>query len=473
MTQQGLLILVAYFTLLAVLVRLCHRKVQSEKEFILGNRSLSFWLTALSAHASDMSAWLFLGYPALVFEGGVFAAWAAIGLIAGMFLNWQFVAARLRKATERLGSLTLSSYFEARLQDTSGRVRLISSVMSIFFFTCYVASGLAALGVLAEALLGLSPVAGSLAGLAFVVGYVLFGGYRTVAWIDLFQGFFLLGVIFFIPAYVLYHMGGFSILFSQVEAGQRTASLFPNTDFKTFWQLILMAAGWGLGYFGQPQILTKFMGIADVKKMSQAKYLGMGWQGITLGCATFIGLIGIVLFPQGVADTQYVILDIVKMVCPLWIAGLVLCAVVAATTNVMAAHLLVVASNLSEDIYKTWIHPTASSARLLLISRAGVILVASVACAVALCQFSSVYYIVLYAWSGLGAAFGPLVLLSLYSSRLTATGACFGIATGGLVTALWPYLDRDIPPLIPGFILSALVIYVVSLLTAPAAEKAI
>ncbi|MEN9343710.1 MAG: putative symporter ycgO [Chlamydiota bacterium] len=457
--KQELFTLSAYFTILFIFVRLCHKKVRSESEFILGNRSLNFWLTALSAHASDMSAWIFLGYPALVFEGGVFAAWAAIGLTLGMFLSWQFVAPPLRRFTEELKTLTLSSYFEERFQDKSGSLRLLSSLISIFFFTCYVASGLSALGVLSESLLGFSYNAGMLAGLIFIVLYVLWGGYRTVAWIDLFQGFFLLGIILFIPLSLILQSGGIAPILDSVGSKNISTSLIPEYSLSTGWQILMIAAGWGLGYFGQPQILTKFMGIKEPQEIRKAKYLGMSWQILSLGGATLVGLVSIFFFPKGVADSQQVILDLVKLMFSPFVSGLVLCAIVAATTNVMAAHLLIVASHLSEDLYKPF-QKTASSKQLLFISRLGVVLIASTAFGISLLKLASVYQIVLYAWSGLGASFGPVVLFSLYSKKISPQVAFTGMLTGALVAAVVPSIPfLNIPPIIPAFLCNSLILY--------------
>ncbi len=462
------IILFVYFAALLSVIYFSYKKQKSDADFLLGNRSLNFWLTALSAHASDMSGWLFLGYPALVFSGGVFATWAAIGLIIGMFLNWQWVAPRLRIATEHFGSLTLSAYFEKRFEDPSGILRFISGFMSLLFFTIYISSGLIAMGVLVESLLGLSYYVGIVVGLGIVVSYVFLGGYRTVAWIDLFQGCFLLAVIVAIPLYLLAQFGGFQPVLQAVAAKQISTSLLPSFEIKTFWNIFLTAAGWGLGYFGQPHILTKFMGIKDPSEIHKAKYVGISWQTIALGAATVVGLIGIFLFPQGLADPQQVILSIVKKTLSPLFAGLVLCAILAATTNVMSAHILIVASNLSEDFYKR-VKKSVSPSELLWVSRLSVIAIGLVALSIAFFKPSTIYQLVLYSWSGLGASFGPLVLLSLYMKRINKQGAFAGILTGGLTAALWPYFDAvcrlEIPSIIPAFAFSLGAIYLVSLLT--------
>ena len=460
---------ITYFLVLSAIALLSYRKQKSETDYIIGNRSLNFWLTALSAHASDMSSWLFLGYPALIFLTGVTGAWAAIGLIVFMFLNWQFVAPKIRTITEQTNSLTLSAYFENRFGDTSGSIRIVSALMSVLFFTVYISSGLVAMGILVESLFGLNHLIGLSIGLFVVVAYVFLGGYRTVAWIDLFQGFFLLGVIVLIPAILVAKARGMGTIMQSVANQHLTTSLVPSWDLKNLLKYILIALGWGLGYFGQPHIITKFMGIRNVRDMSKAKYLGMSWQTIALLAATIMGLIGIYTFPAGDSNPEHVILDIVKTTLPAFFAGLVLCAILAATTNVMAAQILVVASNLSEDFYKRLVSRKANSHELLWVSRGSVILIALLAFAIAFFNISTIYKLVFYAWSGLGSAFGPLVLLSLYRKKLNKYGAFFGILAGGLVAVIWPYYDAlyqwEIPSLIPGFIVGFIVIEGVSSLT--------
>jgi len=458
-----------YFTILLLVAFFFTKKQKTDTDFVLGNRSLNFWLTALSAHASDMSSWLFMAYPALIFTTGVFSAWAAIGLIIGMFLTWQFVAPKIRTATEQTNSLTLNAYFEAHFKDTSGKIRFVSASMSIFFFTIYIASGLVGLGLLVESLFNLNYMVGISVGLGIVVIYVFAGGYRTVAYIDLVQGFFLLGVILFIPLYLLLQIGGLSPVMQAVHAKGLSTSLFPNFSGATLWKILMPAMGWGLGYFGQPHIITKFMGIKEVSDMSRAKWLGMSWQTTALSAATLLGIIGIYLFPQGLDNPEYMILEVVKTTLMPFFAGLVLCAILAATTNVMAAQLLVVASNLAEDFYKKLFRKQASSGELLLISRLSVIFIACVAFIIAFFKVSSIYKLVFYAWSGLGASFGPLVLLSLYTKKINRHGAFAGILVGGISAMTWDFLKFEnlfgVPSMIAGFTLSTLTILIVSFFT--------
>jgi solute:Na+ symporter, SSS family len=458
-----------YFAVILLIAFASYRKQQSDSDFIIGGRSLNFWLTALSAHASDMSSWLFLAYPSEIFNQGVFYAWAAIGLTGFMFLNWQFIAPRIRTVTEQLGSLTLNSYFETRFGDRSGAIRVVSALMAILFYTFYITSGLYALGILVESLFGLSYVLGISFGLLVVVIYVFMGGYKTVAWIDLFQGFFLLGVIVFIPVFLLLKFGGTGPVLHAVSMKGISTQLFPDLSPKTLWQILMITAGWGLGYFGQPHIITKFMGISRVSEMHKAKWLGISWQSIALLSATWIGLVGVYMFPQGLKESQELILDIVKTTFPPFFAGLVLCAIVAATTNVMAAQILVVASNLAEDIYKRLFRKEASPVELLWVTRGGVIFISLVGFIIAYFKITTIFQLVLYAWSGLGASFGPLLLLSLYLNNLNRYGAFAGILVGGVTAAVWPLFKEPlgIGAMVAGFACSIVAILGVSYATRP------
>lgn len=457
----------SYFAIVLSIAFFSYKKQSSNTDFIIGNRSLNFWLTALSAHASDMSSWLFLAYPAAIFTQGVFYGWAAIGLTGFMFLNWQFIAPKIRTITEQLGSLTLNSYFESRFGDTSGSIRIVSGIMAVLYFTIYIASGLVGLGLIVESLFSMSYLLGISFGLFIIVIYVFLGGYKTVAWIDLFQGFFLLGVIVFIPAYMLIHSGGIEPIIKAIELKKISTSLFPDFSPKTFWIIAMTVTSWGLGYFGQPHIITKFMGIRRVTDMNKAKWVGISWQITALTAATFIGLIGIFIFPQGIQETEKLILDIVKMTFSSFFAGLVLCAILAATTNVMAAQVLVVASNLTEDFYKKLFRKQANQKELLWVSRASVVLVSLVGYIIAFFKPTTIYKLVLYSWSGLGASFGPLLLLSLYTTNITRQGAFAGILAGGITAAIWPHFEDPlgISAVLAGFICSCIAIEATSLLT--------
>lgn len=460
---------VCYFIVLFFVGFLSYRRHLSETDFIIGSRSLNYWLTALAAHASDMSSWLFMGYPAVLFAQGASNIWIAVGLLLFMFLNWQFVAPKIRVATEQFNSLTFSSFFESRLADTSGLIRVFTAIISLIFYTIYISAGLVGLGLLIETLFGIDYYIGIIIGILIVVPYVFTGGYVTLAWIDLFQGFFLMGVIIFVPLYVLPLVGGWEGVVAQAAAKNISLSFLPSFTGMGILQTVLTISGWGLGYFGQPHIVTKFMGIKNVHEMAKSKYIGMSWMVVSLAAATLVGLVGIAFFPSGLHDTEQVFIEMVKLTFHPVIIGFILCAVLAATINAMSSQVLVLSSSLTEDFYKRIFRRDAPSSELLLVSRLGVILVAIVAFIIAYGKFSTIYSLVLYAWSGLGASFGPLLLFSLYSKQINRYGAWCGILLGGSSAAIWPYLNKQIPVAVPsvviGFVISSLGIMIVSHLT--------
>ncbi len=463
MNTVGIITFFIYSACLLAVVLLTFRKQNSDADYVLGNRSLNKWMVALSAHASDMSDWLFMGYPMLIFTTGVFSAWVAIGLIVFMFLNWQFVAPRIRLLTGEMDNLTLYSYFETRLNDKTKTIKLFSAFISFLFLTVYISAELVGMGLLVYSLFGLSYTAGITIGLFVIAAYVFVGGYKTVAWIDLFQGIFLLLVVIVIPLKILYQIGGIGPVMDSIRAQHLQTSLLPDFSVNTISQIIFLSVGWGIGYFGQPHIITKFMGIKNAGDIRQAKYIGISWQVLTLGAATFIGMIGINLFPNGLLNPQLVALDIVRDTLSPIFSGLILCAILAATTNVMAAQILVVASSMGEDVYKGFLFKNASPVQALWASRISVVIVGMIAYVIAYYKIDTIYHLVLYAWSGLGASFGPLLLFSLYSNRLSRKEALSGMIVGALTAAVWPCVNKilgsDIPPIIPAFLLNFLTMY--------------
>ncbi len=468
MLFQEILAIVLYFAGLFTIGFLSYRKQHTDTDFIMGGRSLGYWLTALAAHASDMSSWLFIAYPASLFIGGMKEAWTGIGLFVCMFLNWQFIAPKIRTATEQFNSLTFSSFFENRLGDRSGMIRVFTALILFVFYTIYISAGLVGLGLLLETLFQIPYSIGVIVGIVIVIPYVFMGGYATLAWIDLFQGLFLMCVIIFVPLYMLPNVGGWDGIRTAAAAKNLSFALFPSFNFHAVTEVLLMSFGWGLGYFGQPHIVTKFMGIRNVHDIAKSKYIGMSWMFLSLSAATLVGLVGIAYFKSS-QDPQLMFIDMVKNSFPPFVIGLILCAVLAATINAMSSQVLVLSSSFTEDFYKRLFRKQATPKELLLVSRLGVILVSLIAFAIAYGKVSTIYSLVLYAWSGIGSSFGPLIVLSLYSKNVNKYGAWAGIVSGGLIAGLWPYLNRffplQMPAMVPGFIVGILSIIIVSRLT--------
>ncbi len=461
----------AYFCILLAIGLISHRKQSSAADFIVGNRSLNFWVTALSAHASDMSSWLFMAFPAAIYIGGLSQAWIAVGLLTGMFLNWQLVATKLRTATEKNDSYTLSTFFERRFKDNSGAIRVVTALMSIFFLTCYISAGLIAMGGIFESVFGINFYVGLTISSVVILVYTFVGGFITVAWTDLFQALFLICMIIMVPflAYTTLDDGWNTIL-AVAQSKKISLSFVPDLSFTSVLAIIFLIMQWGLGYFGQPHIVTKFMGIKETSELNKSKYVGMAWQLIALSAAACIGLVGMAYFKEGLANPELIFVEMVKSLFHPLAGGFVLCGVLAASMSTMDSQILVCAAVLSEDFYKHLFKKEASPKELLVTSRIGVVLVSALSLFLALNRNSTILEAVLYAWSGLGCAFGPLMLMSLYSKRANKYGAITGVFTGGLIAGTWdlvnPYItDLVIPAMIPGFFISLFSIYIVSLLT--------
>lgn len=463
----------ALFFYLSILVFIgfkSHLKHQTSNDFILGSRKMNFWLTALAAHASDMSSWIFMAYPAVIFSTGLINIWVAVGLTFFMFLNWHYVAPKLRKMTEHYNSLTLPSFFESRFQDTSGFLRISTVIISLVYYTVYISAGLVGLGILIETLFGVPYLFGVSVGILIIIPYLFIGGYVTLAWTDLFQGIFLICAIVLVPLYALPEIGGIKGLQTALQAKKSLEGIFPSFSFLTCFKIFSLITSWGLGYFGMPHILTKFMGIKNVEEMPKSKWFGISWQIISLTAATFVGLIGVAFFAKtGLVDDQLVFINIVTSLFTPFTAAFILCAILGATITCMDSQILVLASNLTEDLYKKVVKKEASSRELLFVSRLSVLAVAVISYILAITTSSSIFSIVSYAWFGLGASFGPLVIFSLYAKSVTRMGAFSGIISGALIAGFWPLVNNfipvDIPTLIPGFFISSFTIWLVSIMT--------
>lgn len=448
----------AYTLILLCIAFVSVRKQRSAADFMVGGRSLNFWLTALAAHASDMSSWFLMGLPGILFAEGFINIWITISLLLFMFLNWHFVAPKVRAMTEKSRTLTFSSFFESRYGDSTGVTRLLSAAMLLLFFTIYVSAGLIGLGMLINTFFGVSYHGAIGISLAIVIPYLLLGGYNTLAKTDLFQGLFLLAVVLFVPFYVVAsHFGSFDMLSVAAKGKESLLSALPKG--KTGWLTVFyLMGGWGLGYFGQPHIVTKFMGIRDVGDMRKAKIVGMSWQLLALAAIVLISYVGMGFFPNGLGDNELVFIDMVNAVFHPFFAGFILCAVFAATISTINSQILVLASTLAQDCYKRSFCKSASEKRVVTVSRLCVIAIALLAFGIAWIKPSSIFSLVAYSWGGLGATFGPLLLFALYRKNLSPMASWLGLAVGGGMATFWPlidtYLGTGAPAILPSFVLS-------------------
>jgi sodium/proline symporter len=447
------------------------KKKSDSDDFILGGRSTHWLLTALSAHAADMSDWLFMGLPAAVYTIGASQIWIPIGLLCGMFCSWHFVARRLRIATEQYQAYTLASYFKKRFNDTSGLLVATAALLSFFFFAIYVSVGLKGIGYVLQSAFHIPYHVGICIGLCIVLPYLLLGGFSSVAMLDLFQGIFLLGMLVLVPIYAYVQLGSFGEIVRAAHAKGISLALIPDVSFKGVLALLLNPFSWCLGYFGMPHILTKFMGTANPDEINKAKYVGISWQLLATCAAVSVGLVGIAFFSGGVpGKTEFIFIEMAKSLFSPFIAGLVLCAILAATISTIDSQLLVLAGIVAEDFYKNIINPAASSAQVYKVYQGAIAGGALVGLACAVNEQSSIMSLVQYAWAGLGAAFGPLVLVSLYSSYPNKYGALAGLLSGSCIAVTWDYLnplltDMQIYAMVPAFMGNFVAIYVVSWLT--------
>ena len=451
------------------------RSTKNFDDYILGGRSLGPFVTALSAGASDMSGWLLMGLPGAVFLSGISESWIAIGLTLGAWINWKLVAGRLRVHTEyNNNALTLPDYFTGRFEDKSRILRIISALVILLFFTIYCASGIVAGARLFESTFGMSYETALWAGAAATILYTFIGGFLAVSWTDTVQASLMIFALILTPVIVIISVGGFGDSLEVIKQKSiENVDMLKGLNFVA----IISLMGWGLGYFGQPHILARFMAADTVKSLKKARRIGMGWMILCLGGAVAVGYFGIAYFghhPEQVSamdgNPERIFIALATLLFNPWIAGVILSAILAAVMSTLSCQLLVCSSAITEDFYKGFLRPDAAQSELVWIGRLMVLAVAIIAIIIAADPESRVLGLVSYAWAGFGAAFGPVVILSVFWKRMTAAGALAGMLAGALVVVFWkPLTGSSLYEIVPGFIACAVAIVVVSLLTKPSA----
>lgn len=444
-------------------------------DFILGGRRLGSWVTALSAQATDMSGWLLMGLPGLAYASGFDSVWLLLGLVVGTWMNWRWIAAPLREATERLGdSLTLPDYFERRFDDRSRMLRTVSALLILVFFVFYTSSGFVAAGRLFEALFGLPYIEAMLWGSAVMLAYTFLGGFLAVSWSDVLQGSLMFFALVIVAVLGISLAGGFETMIQRLTVlDAQLLDPFVADEGATLGVIgIVSLLAWGLGYAGQPHILARFMAAKSSAHLLIARRVAMGWVIIVLVAAVLVGLSGRLVLPQTLTgtDTEKVFIIMATTLLPSTIAGLCLAGVMAAIMSTASAQLLVASSACAKDFYGSFWRPEATATELLWAGRAAVLAIAALAFALALDPDSKVLELVAWAWAGFGAAFGPPIILSLYWKGMTRAGALAGILVGGLTVILWKQGAAlggvfALYELLPGFVFSMLAIVVVSRFT--------
>ena len=448
-----------------------YRKTKNLSDYVLGGRGLGSWVTAMSAQASDMSGWLLMGLPGYAYLAGLESIWIAIGLAAGTYLNWKFVAARLRKYTELAGdSITLPDFFENRFRDKSKIIRIISALFILIFFIIYTSSGFVAGAKLFSTIFELSYFSALIIGVAVIISYTFLGGFLAVSWTDFFQGTLMFIAIVTVPVVAVSAIGGVSDFFTIVENtnAEWMKPLTESDGSSLGFLAILSMLGWGLGYFGQPHILARFMAIKNAKMIKRSRLIAMNWVVISLFASVLVGLIGAVYLDVNLQgpDTETVFILLVNKTMPGFLAGIFLSAILAAIMSTADSQLLVASSSITEDFYNVLFRKNAGDKELVWVGRVAVVLVAIIAFIIAMDPESQVLELVAYAWAGFGATFGPLILFSLFWRGITRSGAIAGIVVGGITVVIWKNISGGIFELyeiIPGFLFSSLAIFIASI----------
>ena len=447
---------VAYMTVMIGIGIYFYFKTDDLSDFVLGGRSLGPGVTALSAGASDMSGWLLLGLPGMMYSQGLVGSWIAVGLIIGAYLNWHYVAKPLRVYTHHLGdAITIPDYFSNRFSDKGNLLRVVTAVVILIFYTLYTSSGLVGGAKLFEATFNLDYSTALIIGSFVIVSYTFLGGYNAVSWTDFIQGILMMLALAVVPMVVIYDIGGIS------EGVKIIESVDPsNLDIVNGASIVgvLSLMAWGLGYFGQPHILVRFMSIRHEDEMNRAKSIGMTWMIISIIGSLAVGFFGLAyVTSHGVdlQDSEKIFITLSQLLFNPWIAGFLLAAILAAIMSTIDSQLLVSSSVLTRDIYHAILRKDATDKELVWVGRFTVIAIAVVAWYISTDENSSVLKLVAYAWAGFGAAFGPLIILSLYNHTITKNGAIAGMVVGSLTVILYKQLEGgifDLYELLPGFI---------------------
>ncbi len=470
-------LIVAFIVYLIVLVIIgvwSSRLNKTLDDFLIAGRKLGTWPVAISAQASDMSGWLVLALPGRAFMYGISAIWTAVACALGTLFNWSVIARRLRVFTEKLRALTIPDFLEDRYKDDTHIIRAIATIIIAVFMVAYVSAQLVASGKILSETFGWGYYPALILGFAIITFYTLMGGFFAVAWTDVFQGMLLVVILIFLPIVGLIKLGGPGEVLTKIGQIDYN-SISPTYGYGGILFLIFAFASmaWFFGYPGQPHVLTRYMAIKSEKKIWDSTLIGMVWVIISLWGAVLIGIIGLAMF-NGLPDPEKVMPMLATSLLPEWVAGIVIAAIVAAIMSTADSQLLVATSSVVEDVYHKLINKKADQKKLLFFSRIFVLLLSVIAFLFAIPgENSAIYYLVAFAWGGLAASFGPLIILSLWWKRATKWGAVAGMLSGMITVFIWDKSgitasmseDLIIPGMLPAFFISLFCIILVSLYT--------
>ncbi|MDU8924746.1 sodium/proline symporter PutP [Pasteurellaceae bacterium LIM206] len=458
-----------YLVIILAIGVYAYRSTRNFDDYILGGRKMGSFVTAMSAGASDMSGWLLMGLPGAIFLSGVSEAWIAIGLTIGAYLNYRVVAGRLRIFTESYqNALTLPEFFAQRFPHQKKALKIISSAIILFFFTVYCASGVVAGAKLFQGLLGLEYSTALWLGALATILYTFIGGYLAVSWSDTIQATLMIFALLLAPVMVLINLSWDDITVALNAKSVATQIPYSNWLYNVSGIGVISALAWGLGYFGQPHILARFMAADSVQSLNKARRIGIAWMFLCLGGAVAVGYFGLAYFTANnieLENAESVFIELSKLMFNPWIVGVVLSAILAAVMSTLSAQLLMCSAAITEDFYKGFFRKSASSIELVWVGRLMVLFIAAIAIIIAQNPESKVMSLVSYAWAGFGAAFGPVVILSLFNRNISSKAALWGMLSGAVTVVIWSPLMQQwgwndlakLYEIIPGFIVCSII----------------
>ena len=473
--------MLGYMALIIVIGLIYSKKNKSTEEFFLGGRGLGPWITAMSAEASDMSGWLLMGLPGVAYlTGFADAGWTAIGLALGTYLNWRLVSVRLRKYSQIAGNaITIPDFFSNRFHDKKKLLMNISALIILVFFSLYVGTGFKACGSLFSSLFGYDYHLMMVISAVVIVLYTVIGGFLAESTTDFIQGLLMFFALIIVLVVGISHAGGISSVTNHASNIDGFSNMFkihnPETNSADDFGFIkiISTMAWGLGYFGMPHVLLRFMAIRNSKELKKSRIIATVWVVISLLVAVLIGIVGATVFPgvlEGQKSETIFILMSQEFMLPIF-AGIMLSGILASTMSTSDSQLLITSSAVSTNFFKGFLYKKATEKQVLWISRITIVIVTIVSVFLAWDEESKIFDLVSYAWAGFGAAFGPLILFSLFWKRTNLPGAVCGMVAGGAMVVFWKEVIRplggifDIYELLPAFLFSGLVIFVVSLAT--------
>lgn len=441
------------------------RQTQSPLDFFLADRSLKAWVTAISSAASTESAWAVLGTVGLAYKEGLSAIWFLPGCLMGYLINWFFIAEKLRKRSAEMHAVTLPDYIESYFNDEKHVLRLISVIIIFLCMTAYIAAQFTAIGKTFDAIFGVPHVVSITIGGAIVLGYTMMGGVRAVAWADFIQGLIMVFGLVVVSVVAMQSLGGFSSMLVEVEkVSPVTLEWMGGKSTAVFWGSMVGLLGIGLGHPGQPHVITRYMAAKNTEAIKNGRWIALGWGFLIYSSSILLGICGQALFP-GLEDPEHLFPKAAEQLLPTLLTAIVLMGVLSAIMSTVSSQILVAASAVAHDIYSKMLKQSLSHEKIIFVSRLTVSLLGVGAMFIALGETHVIFWFVLFAWSGLGASFGPLILFTLYWKKTTQQGAVAGMLTGFVTTLVWKTTglsDSVIYELVPAFFLSSLVIYIVS-----------